>query len=322
MNKGFSILLTIIVIVLFSGLGLIGLSMLITETQMSIDTTTSAQAFYIAEGGMQYYLEQLQNDSSWATPPDKPNGKSLGKGTFTITTDNEEDDSIDVISTANVTGMDGGTIVRIVTSHVTSGSALCYDYVLYASGNITPTGYTPASGTTLAGATVFPSVDTAVGGYYYNLAPVGQRISGNRTFTAGTYSGIWHIDGNVTIRSLVTINGTIISTRGISCSNRFNISINPTSNYPALVAEDAISFGNVLSLNMTGLVYGGSDGDGGVSITNSTGSFFGIIMAQGNINLSGSGFFTVNYDVSIKTNPPPGFSGGEAGAGVSNWKEI
>ena len=90
MNKqGFAFIAAIIIMVLLAVLGTFSLSLSSSDINIAINTERSIEAFYVAEGGLQYYLEQLSNqDSSWRTPPAKPSDKSLGSGTFTITTAN------------------------------------------------------------------------------------------------------------------------------------------------------------------------------------------------------------------------------------------
>lgn len=319
-NKGFSILIAIIIIVLLAFLGIMGLSILTTETQMTVDTTTSAQAFFIAEGGLQYYFEQLQGDSDWTTPPAPPFNKTLANGTFTITTANATANEIDVTSTANVTGIDGGTTIRIANAHFSRGGELVScSYAIYTSGNYTPGALVVGDVTT--GATIFPTVDYT---YYYNLAPVAQRIPagpGSYNFPTGTQSGIWYIDDSVTIRSNTTLNGMIIATGSISCTNKNNVTITATGTYPALVSQSSISFSQMANLNITGMIYSGTSGSGGTNITNSSGTVLGKIMAQGNVNVSGSGSLTITYDATLKDRSWPGFSGGGGIAGMSSWKE-
>jgi len=103
---------------------------------IAINTERSTQAFFVAEGGLLYYVEELSNqDSSWASPPTKPSGKSLSPGTFTITTSNEQDGTIDVTSAGTVTGIEGELVVRVVTRTVSriTGPDNVPDAFYYAS---------------------------------------------------------------------------------------------------------------------------------------------------------------------------------------------
>lgn len=327
-NQGFSILITIIIVVILAALGVMGISMLTTETQMSVDTMTSAQALFIAEGGLQYYFEQLQGDSDWTTPPTTPSGKALGNGTFTITTANATTDEIDVTSTANVTGADGGTTARVATAHLSRGASLplAYDYVLYAN-TITLLGSPSITGTQYPGATIFPTVTFASyqSAATYNL-PGGSSLS-------GTYNGGVYVSGNVTIgANSVVINGFLVATGNITSTSRTSITINPTAPYPAMIANNDISFTDMRGTNtMNGLIFAGADGTGSVTIAlRSTGTrnfnYSGTIMAPNTITLNrNAAQYNVVYDAAIKTNPPPYISGGGSGTGtggMSSWKEV
>lgn len=119
-NKGIGIIAAIMIILIASVMGIVVTSLLGTGTFNSLNYMYSQQAFFIAEGGLEYYLEQLENQaSSWVTPPTRPADEALGIGTFTITTANEQAGEIDITSTAHITGPYGQTVQRVVTTHVT-----------------------------------------------------------------------------------------------------------------------------------------------------------------------------------------------------------
>ena len=123
-NQGFAFIAAIIIMILLAVLGVFSVSLLSSDINIAINTERSTQAFFVAEGGLQYYIEELSNqDSSWTSPPTKPSGKSLSPGTFTIATANEQDDTIDVTSTGTVTGIEGESVVRVVTRTITRTSS-------------------------------------------------------------------------------------------------------------------------------------------------------------------------------------------------------
>ena len=70
----------------------------------AITDMQAEQAFFIASAGMESYLELLEADADWATPPAVFTNQAFGNGTFTITYSNQATDSIDVTSTGKVTG--------------------------------------------------------------------------------------------------------------------------------------------------------------------------------------------------------------------------
>lgn len=325
--KGTAIIAAILIMLIASVMGLAAASLLGTDTASSLNYMNSQEAFFIAEGGLEYYLEQLQGQTtSWTTPPTKPTNETLGKGTFTITTANEQANSIDVTSTANLTGIGGETITRVVTVQVRRQSAPeAFSYVLYVGNTIVTTGATnlTVTGDQQEGGSNFPTVNFS---YYQDLAPPSQKISGNHIFTSGgsPYSGIWYVNGNVTINSDVTINGTVVATGWIRGREEQDITVNPTLAYPALVSNNYIDFRDSDDVTINGLVYAGADGSGTFSARGTEDfSLTGTIIVAQWITFQDSEDATITYDSSIVTNPPPGFSGsGSQTVGISNWDEV
>lgn len=323
-KKGLAIVAAILIILIASVMGLTAASMLGTETSGILNYLNSQQAFFIAEGGFEYYAELLQNQaSSWTTPPVAPTDEDLGVGTFTITTANELDNDIDVTSTATVTSVTVGDTVRVVRAHIArSTTPDAYLYVLYAGSGINTTSAVNLSitGDQEPAGSYFPTVDFS---YYQTNADPGQDISGNHTFGSGTYSGIWYIDGNVTMNSNVTINGTVVTTRRITCSNKTNVTINPTSPNPALIANHNIGFSRSDTVTISGLVYAGADGTGAFDASRTEDLVFtGTIISPQEIDLSRSEDAIITYDNAILTSPPPGISGGSGNITVSAWDEV
>jgi Tfp pilus assembly protein PilX len=323
-KKGLAVIAAILIVLIASLMGLTAVSLLGSESWGVVNYINSQEAFFIAEGGVEYYAELLQNQSSsWTTPPTAPVDEALGKGTFTITTANALDDEIDVTSTSKITAAGARTIKRAVTIHIARGTTPdAYSYILYtASGinttsavNLTITGEQEGSGS------YFPLVDFS---YYQAAAAPGQNISGNYTFTAGIYTGIWYIDGNVTIDSGVTMNGTIVSTKKITSTNKAGITINPASPNPALIANNAIDFNRSGTVNINGLIYAGTDGTGSFDASRTTDFIFtGTIISPQEIDLSRSEDAVLSYDSSILTDPPPGITGGSSSITRSNWDEV
>jgi len=84
----------------------------------AITDMQSEQAFYIANAGMEWYLEQLDGNNNWKSPPAVKTNQAFGAGAFSITYANEDTKDIDVTSTGKVTGWDGNTVQRVITCHV------------------------------------------------------------------------------------------------------------------------------------------------------------------------------------------------------------
>ncbi|MFH1202145.1 MAG: hypothetical protein V1674_04565, partial [Candidatus Omnitrophota bacterium] len=60
-NRGFSIILSIFIILTFSALGLMFLNLLATQTDTYLKEISSTQAFYLAEAARNYALEYYIN---------------------------------------------------------------------------------------------------------------------------------------------------------------------------------------------------------------------------------------------------------------------
>ncbi|MFH1201533.1 MAG: hypothetical protein V1674_01425 [Candidatus Omnitrophota bacterium] len=94
-NRGFSIILSIFIILTFSALGLMFLNLLATQTDTYLKEISSTQAFYLAEAARNYALEYYINwgrDFTKETDDQFPNltmangkAKQFGNGRFEIT---------------------------------------------------------------------------------------------------------------------------------------------------------------------------------------------------------------------------------------------
>jgi Tfp pilus assembly protein PilX len=261
-SKSFVIIVAIIIMVLLAALGVFTLSMFSTDTRIALDTDRGSQAFFIAEGGLRYYVEQLQNQSSsWVSPPAAPANKALGNGTFTITTSNAQPNSIDVTSTATVLGLENEAIVRVISTRVTRSSLApaAFGYLSRCNTNINFTNSTGAvTGDLSAGGNIsgIPTVNLTLTGTKYpnsnvtfptvsystyqalaqadtTATGINHVRSGNFTFLANTtYTGVWYISGgNITFQNGATLYGTVVNAtanRTITMNNTTNVLIDPT----------------------------------------------------------------------------------------------
>jgi hypothetical protein len=177
------------------------------------------------------------------------------------------------------------------------------------------------SGMTIAGAITEGSgvaVPTVNMGSYAAIATT--TVSGNRTFNAGTYSGIWYVDGKVTVNDNVIFNGTIVATGNIDLTNTDNFRITPASNYPALVTASNISGNRMGTANIRGLVFAAG------TITLNQGAnntVFGAIVSGGSADFKNGSGWSIIYNANLATNPPPYFTAAGGGSASGNgWKEI
>jgi len=127
----------VIVMLIVSSLALILASFMSSGNILAITDMQAEQAFFIANAGMECYLELLQADSDWSTPPTVFTNQAFGAGAFTITYNNQAADSIDITSTGKVTGWDGNSAQRVIAQHITkaAGAGTTFaDFALFYGG--------------------------------------------------------------------------------------------------------------------------------------------------------------------------------------------
>jgi len=321
-NKGISVAGVIAIMLILSLLGIVGVSLLGSTSSLGLDYMQSQQVFYIAEAGREWYIEQIQADNNWsdnASSGDK-GPKNFANGSFTITVSDCQTDSLDMVSTAVLTGYENQALQRVVSCHVERGIPDAFNYALYVGGNITSQGADnfTVTGEQAEGVTNFPSVN-----FFYYQSIADHVISGNHTFASGTYSGVWYVDGNVTVNSNVAINGSIISTGNIDMNHNENITITAVSPNPALIAEGNFQFQDSDHITITGLIYVGANLSGNFLMQKAEDiNFTGSVLVAGNFNLQNSEDVNITYDESTLDGLPPGLSGGSSSVVASGWKEV
>ena len=321
-ESGVSIIGIVAVTFILSLLGVVAVSVLTTSSSLSTDYMQAQQAFYIAEAGRQWYIEQIQVDSDWSNNASSGNKgpEDFAGGSFLITIPKCSSNSIDVISTATITGYENQAVKRAVSCSVERSIPDAFNYALYVGGSIHSQNTEDfiVNGQQIENTSVLPTVDFT---YYQSIA--NNVISGDKTFTSGAYSGVWYVDGNVTVDSNVTINGTIIATGNIDMKSKSNIVINASSPYPALVANGNFQFQDSLNITVNGLIYVGADLSGNFLMQKAENiNFTGTVMVAGNFNIQNSEDVTITYDPAVVVSLPPGFSGGSTSVVLSVWKEV
>ncbi|MBN1870631.1 MAG: pilus assembly PilX N-terminal domain-containing protein [Candidatus Omnitrophica bacterium] len=345
-EKGIALILTLIFMVSLVIIVAAYLFMVTYDTRNAGAQFNNDKALYLADAGLNKAVWYLTNtapdgstDGSWRTTaypanpganPTDPQQESLGDGTYTIWV---ETSGSDIIVTAQGTV---GNIVRTVRETMTlaSGVPEAFNYVHFSGGKIdfkdssgTVNGNLAAAvtvdneggitinGTITEGSSVpVPSVDLAS---YAAIA--GTTVIGNRTFTSGTYNGIWYVDGRATINDNVTFNGTIIATGNIVLTNTDNFMSNPASNYPALVSGGRITGNKLATSTINGLLFAATSIDIDQGSNNTVN---GSLISAGNIGLTKGSGWSITYDSDLADNPPPYFSAGSGSASGDGWQEI
>ena len=347
-NKGFT-LTTSIILLVFASTAVLSVTTFIIQRFLQIETRRAGtKAIYLAQAGLHkamWYLLDTAPDGtkngSWRTTaypappgpnPTDPKQESLAGGTYTLWVENSGSNIL--ITARGETGNIRRTIQQ--TAVLTPAGHPGYKYGQYTDGNVIYTGSTGVingdlkmsgnfvggGGMTINGTVTekasgitIPTVDFAA---YQGIA--NSVINNNHTFSAGTYSGIWYINGNVTIQSNVTINGSIIATGSINMMNRSNITLNPDMSqfdYPALVTQSNLNGDGLINSSITGSVYA----LGNMKFNNNLNVTYNIaMMGTGNVEIKNGSGYIFNFQIFL----PPYFEGASLGANfsVSNMSEL
>lgn len=293
----------------------------------------SAKALWIAEAGLQDVFYKLKNDSAYRDNPTPVSG-TLGNGSYSVSV-TKSGSTYTITSTGTVNVLNRKIIQTAV---VTSGLLEAFYNAIYADGN--NINFKNSTGTvngnirtrnqvineenmTINGTITENSPVTIAVDFNYYLGIADSVVSGNKTFSAGQiYTGIWYVDGAATIQDNVTINGTIVATGNITLQGSENVTTNPVTGYPSLIAGNNVNGRDLEDSTINGLIYAGNNID---FRDNEYNAFTGTFIAMNNILITGAHNFTITYNSIIQTNPPPGFSGSSSSVAVTaqkDWNEV
>lgn len=114
-KKAQALIAAIAIIVILALFAVVSASLLGTQTaQTATGLVESTQSLYLANAGLEWYLEQLANDNDWTDQVNQT--KSFANGTFNIEVSNITSSSIDIKSTGLVLGPDGRNRERFLTA--------------------------------------------------------------------------------------------------------------------------------------------------------------------------------------------------------------
>lgn len=356
----------IILVTLVMGMmlfGILGTSMVyVTANNLasSNEDLEGSQAFYIAEGGVQYVaMSQLNGDTNFSdnVPPTDPpfgaNAIALGSGKFWVEYSGKTASGVTVKVTSQV-----GKAVRIVQQNVSQGGS-GYQYVTLAGGNLTLSGSNghiygdvgiKGSASIPAAVTVYGNVvqdptltlptinfqtykdmttSTIAGNHTFSSNYTGNvYVTGNVTFNAGvTFNGLLYAGGNVSFAgNNVTINGTIVAEGNVNGDGRTGLQfISQTSgsqHMPAILNKSNFSFRNSDGLKISGVTW--NPGNMDFSTTDNL-DFTGSFMVGGNVALMVCNNLKITFASDLMTGVPgmsnPGGGGSSTGSlSLSGWK--
>ncbi|MBN1872498.1 MAG: hypothetical protein JW800_08000 [Candidatus Omnitrophica bacterium] len=336
-KRGMVLIYVFIAVILLAAITSSFLFMTVVKMRGSGYDSADAKALWIAEGGLERYIYLLSTDSDYRDDyPDLED--DLGDGSYLVEATYDEPTSTYILTSTGTAGYLSRRITRSVV--VTEGSLEAFNYAQHSGGNIdfkdsegTVDGDISAAGNvnneddmaitgtiTESSSVTMPTVNYDS---YEAIADPGQIVTGNKTFAAGvTESGIWYITGKATINDNVTINGTVVAEGNIVLDNSENVTITPTSNYPALIAGGKISGKKLEDSTINGLIFA----ENSIELNeNKNVVLNGSMIAGGKIEMKdGDADCEVNYDTDILIDPPPYFSGGGTitAAPEDDWDEV
>ncbi len=148
-QKGTVIIITFVILTALLFLGVYFLTFSLTESKISRSQGASAQAYYLAEAGVNEAIWKLKNDPSWASDFIDPNKNpyldgtywkdefthSFGDGSYTVTIQNSACGKGEIVSTS-VLPLTGGTAKRVVkTVAFKALGSLTRDSAIFTGGS-------------------------------------------------------------------------------------------------------------------------------------------------------------------------------------------
>ena len=357
---GFASITVIFIVTVFAVMGMAAVALISGSTKRMEDEYHSQQAFEVAQAGVSFALKALTVDFDWSDNtgyfkqfgPGRFDISYPQRSADSITV--RSDGTVEGIkrSITQEATRSGGGILAFSSAIYTEQDILVSGQAhTNVSGDVVSGGSVSGSGQarldiagdldtntgvrTTGQSHVGVSGETSTGydtaqipdpdwGYWSGHAD--HVVDGNMNMGSGqgtfTYNGIYYVTGNVTIsgQANVIVNGTIITRGGFSLSGQSRLTVHPSGDRPAIVAEGTVS--------MSGQSIGTFDIDGWIlssSQVNLSGqsnlAISGGIVAGDDISLSGQATFDITYHEC----PSIGFSGGESdeNAGVVKgvWQE-
>ncbi len=340
-EEGMALVAVIMGMLILSAIGVTMTHFVSSNAASASDDLQSSQAFYVAEGGMQYVLmNQLNGDSDYSnnvSPTAAPFGApsiSLNPGQFWVEYLNETSTSMTARVTARV-----GNATRAVQQAVTLGGS-GFKYVTMAKGNlsITNTTGTVSGDVVMSGNYSIAPTVTMLGNVTSNpnltIPPLDMSVY--RNMTTSTYTGTMTISGNYTGNTYITknlninagstingvlyvhgnvafngnnivVNGTIVTDGNLNCANRTGLQfisqpIDANHQMPAIVVDGNVGdFTNADNMKVRGLVWS----TGNLSLNNTDNlDYVGSFMVDGNASFDTMTNFKLSFNSTYVTGVP------------------
>lgn len=238
-NKGVSLIAAVAIIVIMAIVAVVLASNLGTTSRRSVDYSLLAKAFALAQGGLNYYMTQLESTPVWATATTRTN-VPLGDGTFDITFGSSTQATwtattwIDITSAGKVAGPEGATIKRTMSQRawkLPSASKFALFWGRFTGTNLTLSSTTIDGDYWSRGSSIINSPSTVINGIAY--CPDTQSVTGTGAFTTQTiaapYPNMPAINAGFYTNLISTYNG-IIAANGSAATINQNTNLVLTGN--------------------------------------------------------------------------------------------
>lgn len=343
-GRGFAALVATFLIVTFAALGLGAVAIMGGSAELVSDEYRSQQAFNIAQAGLTYIAKELENDPYWYD--NTPVTKDFGPGSFTVTFEEQTPNSVVARVSGTVAGVE---LTRTVQQSLTKAEGFAaFQNAIYGgqayfgsstSGTVTGDvtagwNFESAGSVVLNGDVISPHEEAQSPfpdwSYWENVATT--VLSGEYTYEfAGTYEGIYYVDGTVIIAGDTTFNGTLVARGGpIVFSGPHQALFTANDPNPALIAMAGIYFSDPAApppeITINGWVVGGyesieAESPCHVTVRGGLTSQFGVYFNPG----PGEDLVVLDITHVPPSAPPPGFTDvGEPAQGIlfGEWREV
>lgn len=338
-KKGFMLIVSIYVIIIFAVLGITVSAFIAGEAIGNSLFVNGLKALHITEGGIEYMIaNDLINDFDWSNNDgDSHLGIALGLGEFDVWVSSSSPESATVSSNGYI---NRGNLFSEVRRQTVVELQRFYEpslnNLLYVSGRINMNHATGlASGAPLVSGAdintgnvvidgdveeydsiVLPTIDWNA---YKNLAIAQGNYYGGDLSIAHSQSmdGIYYVEGNVSMDDNVTINGSLIVEGNINMNQVTGLYITPeVSGYPALIVGGNLNATHIDDSFITGLVYTG----GNITMNNCNQmTIIGALLCGGRVSEVNASSITLLYDPLVKQTA---FIGSGSDISITKWTNI
>ncbi|MBU1061379.1 MAG: hypothetical protein KJ952_01460 [Candidatus Omnitrophica bacterium] len=261
-EKGQALVAAVAIMFICFLFGLVGVSLLTSKTgYSSVGAFQSQQAFWLAHAGLEWYLQQLNDDTDWTDETNQT--KSFANGSFTITVSNVSATSVDIKSTGTVTsasegqdvtryinvtakklpgamrfavywGRDTGAWLELRTSTTINGDLWSRGTTDVKSGcSVTGNSYCPTTeNVTGAGSYTEVEIDSP----YPSMPQIDETSYSNLMSSFNTYINTYGTNSNRNQSTDLTLTGNIIGCKNFNTTGNITI-----SGYGYIVAKQNIN---------------------------------------------------------------------------------